>query len=155
MALPPFAPLPELVTRLARAELPTVDSARAAAVLADVSTEIRAETGRTWCTPDGDLDPARPDILAVVALRAAERAMRNPASLATEQIGDYRRGFPDHPNPATAGVYLNLAERRMLAAATGAAGIVSVPVIRDVTVSNTVWLADQYGGDRIPWAGPP
>ncbi len=151
MALPPLAPVPELVTRLGRV-LTTVDGERVAAVLADVSAEVRAETGRTWCTPAGELDPARPDILAVVTVRAAERAMRNPGGLASESLGDYRRTFPDQP--AGTGGYLTAGERRMLAAAAGTAGIVSVPTVRDVDVADTVWLADQYGGDRIPWARP-
>ena len=150
MALPPLAPIAELVTRLART-LSTVDGARAAAVIADVSAEVRLQTGRTWTSPDGTLDPARPDILAVVTLRAAERAMRNPANLASEGLGDYRRTFDD-TSTATGGVYLTTGERRMLAAATGTTGIVSVPVVRDVRVADTVWVADQYGGDLIPWA---
>lgn len=150
MQFPPLAPVSSLVTRLARVLSP-IDSARAEAVLADVSTEVRAETGRTWCLDTGELDPTRPNILEVVTLRAAERAVRNPANLAGESLGDYRRTFAEADHPA-GGTYLTEGERRLLALAVGAAGVVSVPVEHgDVLVSDTVWLADQYNGDAIPW----
>jgi hypothetical protein len=151
--LPPFAELPALLARLARA-LSTVDAARAGAVLDDVSTEIRLETGQTWCDDTGALLPDVPPMLAVIALRAAERAMRNPSTLHSEGLGDYRRTFADQQQPA--GVYLTEGERDLLAripGVTGVAGIVSVPIERDVMLSDTWYVSDQYGGDRIPWGG--
>lgn len=156
MPLPPLAELPALIARLARL-LSTVDTARAQAILDDVSAEVRLETGQSWCDDAGELLPDLPAILAVVTLRAAERAMRNPAVLATEALGEYRRGFFDGQQPA--GVYLTEGERDLLARVPGstgpAAGIVAVPIERDVMVSDTWWLSDQYGGDRIPWGGEP
>jgi hypothetical protein len=152
MALPLLGSLEALLKRLART-VPTVDSARAEAMLEDVSDEVRTETGRTWCTDAGELDAARPGILAVITLRAAERAMRNPAALASEGLGDYRRSFPEGGQPS-GGVYLTDGERRLLAVAIGAAGLVSVPIERDVLISDTTWLGDQYGGDLMAWQEP-
>lgn len=153
--LPPFAIVEALLARLAKPDLPAVDAARAPVVLDDVSAEVRLETGRTWCDDAGELLPDLPPMLAVVTLRAAERAMRNPSTLHSESLGEYRRTFADQQQPA--GVYLTEGERDLLGripGATGpAAGIVSVPIERDVIVSDTWYVSDQYGGDRIPWGG--
>lgn len=151
VALPPFAQLDALIERLAR-PLSTTDNARAVAILGDVSAEIRAESGRSWTTPAGELDPDRPPMLAVICLKAAERAMRNPTGLHAESMGDYRRTFADQQQPA--GVYLTEGEVDLLRRLAGADGIVSVPVEREVTITDTVYLSDQFGGDKIPWEVP-
>ncbi|GIJ50027.1 hypothetical protein Val02_69130 [Virgisporangium aliadipatigenens] len=137
-----------VITRLARTLSPA-QLARLDAVVDDISTEIRSATGRTWTLPDGILDPARPDLLAIIAGRAAERAMRNPGGLAAETVGDYSRRFPDH-DTGDVGLYLSDGERRMLEAMTGAGtGLVSVPTVRDVVVDERRWLFDGHGGDLI------
>jgi hypothetical protein len=146
VGLPPLADLDALAARLGR-PLSEAQRVRAAAVLADVSDEVRAETGRSWLAADGNLDPARPAVLAVVTLRAARRAIDNPSNLGAETIGDYTRRFPAPPGPA--GVYLDDAERRMLRAATGTGDLVSVPTVRDVAVYDRVWVSDGAGGDLI------
>lgn len=151
MALPPLADLSALLARVARA-LSDKDTARATALLDDVSAEVREVTGRTWCDSSGDLDPDRPAMLAVITLRAAERAVRNPSGLHAEGIGDYRRTFAEGLQPV--GVFLTEGETEVLERIVGIEGIVSVPVQRDVMVSDVVWLPDQYGGDRIPWQVP-
>ena len=66
------------------------------------------------------------------------------------RLGDYRRAFA---GPA-ARVYLSAGECDLLARLVGTAGIVAVPIERDVMLSDTYWLSDQYGGDRIPWGEP-
>ena len=92
--LPPLATVAALIDRLART-LTAAEETRAAALLSDVSAEVRTTTGRTWTRPDGELDPARPDVLAAVTLRAAERAMRNPDGLSGETLGEYTRRWSD------------------------------------------------------------
>jgi len=116
------------------------------AILDDVSSEVRAETARTWTLADGSLDPNRPGVLAVITLRAARRALDNPTGLVGETLGAYTRRFPD---PAGAGVYLDDGERRMLHAAVGAGDLVSVPTTRDVAVDDRRFIADGAGGDLI------
>jgi hypothetical protein len=146
---PPLAAVPALIDRLARL-LTAAEEVRAAALLDDVSTEVRAVTGRTWTRPDGELDPARPGVLAVVTLRAAERAMRNPDGLSGETVGQYTRRFGD--TTGGAGSYLTDAERRMLTAATGGgAALVSVPTVRDTGPGAVLWKTTVDGGDAIPW----
>jgi hypothetical protein len=149
MVPPPLASLDALTDRLAR-PLTNTQRGRAAALLIDISTEVRAATGRAWTLPDGTLNPARPDVLAVVTLRAAERAMRNPAGLAAETVGDYTRRFGDGDEQG--GAYLTEGERRMVAATVGAAGLVSVPTVRDVVVDRRRWIAEASGGDPILWS---
>ncbi|HEX8626733.1 MAG TPA: hypothetical protein VF755_00990 [Catenuloplanes sp.] len=152
MDLPRLAALDALLSRVAR-PLSAAQRGRAEALLDDISAEVRDATGRTWTLPDGTLDPARPALLAVVVLRAAKRALDNPSELAAETVGDYSRRFADQADTGgqRGGVYLSAGERRMLAALTGGGDLVSVPVIRDVSVSDTVWVRDQYGGDALPW----
>lgn len=150
MALPPLASLADLTKRLPRPLL-VAQRDRAEAILDDISAEVRNNTGRTWVLPDGPLDPARPDVLAVVTLRAARRAVDNPAELAGETVGTYTRRFPDHGTNREGG-YLTDGERRMLAAAVGGGDLVSVPTMRDVMVDDRLWLSDGAGGDLILWA---
>lgn len=152
MALPSLASIDDLLARLTR-PLTQPQRGRAEAILADISTEARAATGRTWVLPDGALDPSRPEVLAVVVLRAARRAMDNPSELAGETVGSYTRRFVDTGQPARSGSggYLTDGERRMLAAAIGAGGLVSVPTVRDVFLDDRLWVADTAGDDLILW----
>jgi hypothetical protein len=148
MALPVLADIDALMARLGR-PLTEPQRARAVAILDDVSSEVRAETGRTWTLADGSLDPDRPGVLAVVTLRATRRAVDNPTGLVGETIGDYTRRFSDPA--AGSGVYLDDAERRMLHAATGTGDLVSVPTVRDVLVDDRRFISDGAGGDLILW----
>ncbi|GIG63639.1 hypothetical protein Lfu02_80110 [Longispora fulva] len=148
--LPPLAELPAVEARLART-LTGPQRARALALLDDVSAEIRHTTGRAWVGPGGGLDPARPDVLGVVAAAATVRALTNPQGLSAETVGEYSRRFArDEPG---GGVYLTEPERRMLLAAVNVTGsLVSVPTVRDVDVSDsTLWKGDGYGGDLLAW----
>ncbi|WP_018348222.1 Gp19/Gp15/Gp42 family protein [Longispora albida] len=148
--LPPLAELPAVEARLART-LAGPQRARALALLDDVSTEVRHTTGRAWVGPDGQLDPGRPEVLAVVTAAATVRALRNPQGLSAETVGDYTRRWGRDEQGG--GVYLTEPERRMLrAAVTPTGGIVSVPVVRDDVLTDTTrWKGDGYGGDLLPW----
>lgn len=135
MTLPPLASIDDVEALLAE-PLTGRQRDRAAAVLAAVSAEARAVTGREWITPGPSLTPGRPDLLGATVARAAERAIRNPQGLSNERLGDYGRGFaPDGP----AGVYLTDGERAALAALGDLGDVVSVPVVRDVVVSDATW----------------
>ncbi|MEV6526885.1 hypothetical protein AB0M43_33635 [Longispora sp. NPDC051575] len=149
MSLPAFAVIAAVEARLART-LNGPQRARAAALLDDISAEVRQATGRAWVAPDGTLDPHRPEVLDVVTLAATVRELRNPQGLSAETVGEYTRRFGQ---TESGGVYLTEAERRMVAASvTGTGGVVSVPTVRDVDVTDSrLWKGDGYGGDLIPW----
>lgn len=131
MTLPPLAEL-AAVRELLAEPLSVAQEARAVRLLTAISAEVRAVTGRTWTTPAGDLDPERPELLAVTTERATERALRNPQGLLAEGLGDYSRRFSDGGS-GTPGVYLTAAERAALLDLVDVGDIVSVPTERDVS----------------------
>ncbi|MGH8791773.1 MAG: hypothetical protein ACRDXX_03905 [Stackebrandtia sp.] len=134
--MPPLAGIDALETLLAE-PLTGRQRQRAASVLTGVSAEVRAAAGRSWV--DGDA----PELAVSITLRAAERVVRNPQGLTSERLGDYGRGFGD---TAPAGVYLTEGERNALAELVDAGDLVSVPVEREVIVSDRPW---SYPTERL------
>lgn len=123
MATPLPPPLEALERRLGvpPGGLDGEDKARAEEALSDAATLILAEApanvAARW------LDDA-PDIVTLVALKAARREYDNPQGIAQEALGEHSVSLT-----TASGVYLTSAERQLVRrAATGRAGFVgSIP----------------------------
>lgn len=114
MALPSLAPVSALEVRLGVeiGSLEDEDFARAEAAIADASTLVRSEAGRTWVAEDDSV--TAPDDVVAVVLRAARREFQNPSGLRSESVGDYSYSLAEG-----GGVFLTDAERRIVRAAAG------------------------------------
>lgn len=159
MSLPAFAELPALILEVG--DQP--DDERCEALLARVSTAIRAETRRTFVDDDGVLvdDDEIRDYLASVTVQVAARAVRNPKGAVQETTGPYSTS---HGPAAADGIYFTKLERTQLAAAVAAldaidstsAGIPGLGILRTtrgqietrtvLTQSDTEW--DPDGDDE-------
>lgn len=111
-------PLPPLLAALeARLGLPEgtledVDAKRAEAALSDAAVLILAEVSPTKAAA-WKIDA--PDVVSLVALKAARREYDNPQGLQTETLGEHTIGVSE-----TSGVYLTAREiAQVVRAATG------------------------------------
>jgi hypothetical protein len=146
-----LASIPELEARLGR----TIDENemdRALALLEDASGLVRVEVGDTvWTDPDTGLTVLSlvPVPVRTVALRAAERAMRNPGGYSSESSGDY--SFQRNAVQGS-GVYLTDNDLKILRRAVRRnSGLWTQPVTRGDVFFDTVWLEDNYGCELIPY----
>jgi hypothetical protein len=147
MALPPLVAIDDLEPWLGRA-LSGDDLARAEAVLSAVSALIRAETGRTWTTDNTTLAEVPGDVQAIV-LQVAQRVFENPNGARQMSLGSYSISYG-----ASTGLYLDAAERAMLARyRTAARGLWSLSVTRDDPIADTVWVPVEGAEYPFPWYG--
>lgn len=143
----------------------TDDARRALTYLEDVSVLIDVEAGPArvalWANP-GPVPP----ICAVVALRAAERAFRNPDGAVQRGAGTFNQGFAW---TAAQGVYLSDAEKALLQDGFGDDGgddrsLQSVEMIGEYSEElQQLYVQDNmpgsydpilYAGRNDPWGGP-
>lgn len=153
--LPALASADDLVRRLSR-EFNDVELERAEAVLEDVSEFVREESRRDWLKRDADaviIEPYvndAPRIVRTIALRVAERAIRNPEGLSSESTGDY--SYQRNGATGEGGIYLTERELKILLRAGGNTGVWTQPITRGETYYTTEWVNDQYGYEPIPYA---
>lgn len=126
MVLPAFATVSELAARMPGG-LPDDETPRADAALSDASALIRAEAGTDWVDDAGALSGV-PDVVVMVAIAVARRALSNPDGLTSESIQDYSRAFAS--NSASADVYLTKGERRVVRQAAGRSGLWTMATTR-------------------------
>jgi hypothetical protein len=118
MALVPLATVEDMETRLGKAIPEGLERDRAQALLADASTLVRHEVGRTWVDAEGDLENV-PDVAVMTAISAAIRAWYNPSQIESAQLGAVSIRYGD--------VWLTAVERDRLGTLnTGRAGTLSL-----------------------------
>lgn len=135
MALVPLATVEDMETRLGKAIPVGTERDRAQALIADASTLVRHEVGRTWVDAEGELQDV-PDVAAMTALSAAIRAWYNPSQIESAQLGAVSIRYGN--------VWLTAAERERLGTiVTGRAGLISV---------DTEHGFGFHGANREGWA---
>ena len=144
--MPPLAGVHDLEYRLGRPfredELP-----RVGAVLEDASALVRDVANRDWIDPGTGALSGVPSSVRAVALKIAERAIRNPGGFSAESAGDY--SF--QRNGASDGVYLSEREEQIVRRAIGKTGLWTQGLVRGDTHSmNTIWFEDNYGLELFP-----
>lgn len=92
MSLPPLATTDDLATWLRRGAFSTTDEEAAELVLKHVSSLIRAESGATYVTDDGDLDDL-PEGVEGLALAVAAQVWDNPTFQAQRTTGPFSISF--------------------------------------------------------------
>lgn len=139
--LPALASLEQLEERIGGIS----NEAAAQAALDDASALVRAEAPAAGWATDPDVEP--PDVVVVVVLTAATRALRNPDGAQSETIGNYSVSY----GAGLAGVWLTKNERRVVRqAVSGAGGIGSVELVSPWEASVRTVPVD-IGGDPMPW----
>jgi len=128
------------------------DLAWAESVLDEASTIVREESGKSWLSSDGASIVA-PDIVRVITLRVAERAIRNPDGLSSETAGDY--SYQRNGVGADGGLFLTPWEISVLRKATGRNGLWTQPLTRGEEYYNTEWVMDQFGSEPFPMGSIP
>lgn len=89
MSLPPLADVDALAAWLGVAIDAEPDIARAGAVLAAASAQIRRETGATYVDGDGNLIEDIPDEVVTVTVQLAARMWSNPTGATQESEGPF------------------------------------------------------------------
>lgn len=144
--LPALATLDQLEDRIGAIS----NEAAAQAALNDASALVRAEAPAAGWATDPDAEP--PDVVVVVVLTAATRALRNPDGAQSESVGNYSVTY----GAGLGGVWLTKNERRAVRqAASGITGIGSIELVSPWEASvRTVPVVDSQGnpaGEEIPW----
>lgn len=155
--LPAFASIDDLALRLPGG-IAESDEERAQAALDDASAKIRVEAATLWVDANGDLVEGIPDIVAVVCLAAAARALTNPEGVEQVSIGTYS----ESKSNASADVYLTAQERSLIRrAASGGGGLWTQPTTRgrletdrDQYCDGDTIYVDVVGGAPIPFSDP-
>ncbi|WP_025272031.1 hypothetical protein [Haloglycomyces albus] len=125
-----LATLAQLEARLGRPIPEGPEQDQAIAALDDASALVLSYGRPTWST---DTVPA---VVRVVVLAVAERRVRNPDGMASEQAGEYSyRLSRDTP----AGVALTDTEAHVIRRAAGHVGLTSVRVNRAVAPHSQTW----------------
>ncbi|MCU1680941.1 MAG: hypothetical protein JWQ81_1680 [Amycolatopsis sp.] len=128
----------------------TPDYARASAALSDASDLIETEVGQAWTDPT-----IVPKVVRVIALRAAERAFRNPDAVTYQGAGAFTQGYAQN---VAKGVFLSEDEKALLASlkvgGTEDRSLVSVEMQREWDVElGALFLQDQFDGESIRYGG--
>lgn len=127
----------------------TAEGKRAAMCLRAASALVRKESGRTWLTEAGTLEPTVPDDVTMVTLYVASRVFDNRNAQTRGGIDDYQEGW----KVDEAGAYLTPSERRTLApyraAAAGGLGVVSTT--RQEPRDTSGWVPTPTDGVVFPW----
>lgn len=141
----PLAPVSALEARLRIPidSLQGVDLAKALADLEDASNLVRAETGKSWLSEQGQ--PIAPGPVVTVVLKAALRCYRNPDEFSAEAEDGYTwRREPDSVTP-----YLNQAEKDLLEKYAAPSSKLFTLATTRIGPEERLFLRDQYGGDLI------
>lgn len=126
MAREPFATVEEL-GKATGLDIAGADVDRARSLLERASEIVRAEAGRTWLDDDGTLVDGWPEQLAGVVIGMVERAVQNPQGITQETAGPFSRSFGTN---AASRLWLSTAEREVVRAAAGRAGLQVLSVTR-------------------------
>lgn len=148
MALPPLVDVTTFGEWLGLT-LSGADETRAEAVLAAVSSLVRAETNLTWVDESEVLETV-PDSVHTVVLRVARRVFNNPDSVVQKANGDASVRYAD---AEAIGLYLNDEDRRLLGRLRAQPrGLWSMSTTRDDPDSDTAYVP-VVGGPPFPWYG--
>lgn len=134
-----LATLEELEARMG-----PVDETKGQAALDDASILARAEAGTDW-TGEGE---EVPEVVVVIVLAAAARALRNPDQTESERIGQYQVVYQRQLN----GVWLTRGECRLIRKAVGRSGIGSIELESPYAPAEVATVPVDIGGDPMPWA---
>lgn len=105
-----------------------VESVAAGTALDDISALARLYGLPLWGVEGAPV----PDAVRAVVLAVAERRMRNPEGYVSEMAGEYSYRLPE---AGSAGMFFRPDELSVIRQSAGRTGLVSVPVIRPVTVA--------------------
>lgn len=131
---------------------PIVDNSaeykRAELCLRAASALVRSEAGRTWLTPDGDLEPI-PETVRLVTLYCASRVFDNREGQNRWNVDDAGGGW----KVDEAGAYLTASEKDQLSKFAGRrfGGLGTVSTTRgDLAGPSTGWVPTK-DGPPFPW----
>src|SRR5690606_23806216 len=126
----------------------SADAKRAELCLRAASALVRSEAGRTWLTPDGNLETV-PETVRLVTLYCASRVYDNREGQNRWNIDDAGGGW----KVDEAGAYLTASEKDTLSGFTGRrfGGLGTVSTTRgDLAGPSTGWVPTQ-DGPLFPW----
>lgn len=137
-----LASLEQLEERMGTIE----NEAAARAALVDASALVRAEApSAAWVAEDSDVEA--PDVVVVVVLQAAARALRNPDGAQSEGIGTYNVAF----GATLGGVWLTKNERRVVRYAAGVGSGIGSIELESPWQPEVSTVPVDIGGDELPW----